>query len=401
MNHRQRVLAALRHEEPDRVPIDLGSTCDSTIHAVSYQKLREHLGLPPSSTRVVDAYQQGALIEEDMCRALDVDLRPVFDMPKEWRMGRLADGSPAQLPAKFRPKEAADGSRVLLDGAGNVVAKMPKGSNYFDPVYAALASATTVADVDRGLNAIVGYDTPAYLDQSYDERAREAEALREQTDSALVGFFGGHLLQAGQVLRGWEAFLIDLLVNKKLAHAILGRLLEANLARFERYTATVGQHVDIVHFEEDLGMQDRPLMQPSVFREMIKPYMKELFHFVKARSDLFILLHSDGAIAPLIPDLIELGVDAINPVQVSAAGMDTKELKREFGQDIAFWGAGCNSQTVLPFGTTQDVEDEVKRHIDDLASGGGYVFSPIHNIQPDVPLENVVTMFATVMDYGA
>ena len=147
-------------------------------------------------------------------------------------------------------------------------------------------------------------------------------------------------------------------------------------------------------------MQDRPLMKPSVFRKMIKPYMKELFSFVKARTDLPILLHTDGAVASFIPDLIEMGVDAVNPVQVSAAGMDTRKLKQEFGRDIAFWGAGCNSQTILPFGTPQEVEDEVKRRMDDLAPGGGYVFSPIHNIQPDVPLENVVTMFETARDYG-
>lgn len=400
MTHRERVLATLRHQEPDRVPIDLGSTCDSTILAVSYQELRRQLGLDRSTTRIVDVYQQGAVIEEDVCQVLGIDLRPVVDMPNEWRAGTLTDGSPVELPAKFRPQVVADGSRVLLDAAGNIVAKMPKGGNYFDPVYSALADATSVADIDGRLDAIVEYDTPAYLDKTYEEQADQAKALRESTDCALVGFFGGHLLQAGQVLRGWEAFLIDLLVNQELAHAILERLLEANLERFERYAATVGRYVDILHFEEDLGMQDRPLMKPSVFRKMIKPYMKELFSFVKARTDLPILLHTDGAVASFIPDLIEMGVDAVNPVQVSAAGMDTRKLKQEFGRDIAFWGAGCNSQTILPFGTPQEVEDEVKRRMDDLAPGGGYVFSPIHNIQPDVPLENVVTMFETARDYG-
>ena len=400
MNHRERVLATFRHQEPDRVPIDLGSTCDSTILAVSYQGLRRQLGLEPSKTRVVDVLQQGAVIEDDVCGVLGVDLRPVFDMPREWREGVLTDGSRAEFPAKFRPQAQDDGSRVLLDVAGNVAAKMPKGGNYFDPVYSALANATTVTDVEKHRDAIVNYDTPAYLDQSYEERANEAKVLRENSDYALVGFFGGHLLQAGQVLRGWELFLMDLLINPKLARAILDRLLEANLERFERYAETVGQYVDVVHFEDDLGMQDRPLVEPSVFRKVIKPYMKELFGFVKAKSDLFILLHTDGAVAPFIPDFIDMGVDAINPVQVSASGMDTRELKRQFGQDITFWGAGCNSQTVLPFGTVEEVKDEVKRRIDDLAPGGGYVFSSIHNVQPDVPLENIAAMFETAREHG-
>jgi uroporphyrinogen decarboxylase len=158
--------------------------------------------------------------------------------------------------------------------------------------------------------------------------------------------------------------------------------------------------VDVIHFEEDLGMQDRPLIGPMLYRQMIKPYHEKLFRYAKSRCDAYILLHTDGAVAPLIPDFIEMGVDAVNPVQVSAAGMDTKALKRAFGQDITFWGAGCDSQVVLPFGAPQEIADEVKRRIDDLAPGGGYVFSPIHNVQAGVPPENVVAMFEAAREHG-
>jgi len=137
-----------------------------------------------------------------------------------------------------------------------------------------------------------------------------------------------------------------------------------------------------------------------VYREMVKPYHQKLFAFAKSRCDAYLLLHTDGAVAPFIPDFIEMGVDAINPVQVSATGMDSKALKREFGQDITFWGAGCDSQAILPFGSPQEVEDEVKRRIDDLAPGGGFVFAPIHNIQAGVPAENAVAMFRTARQYG-
>jgi uroporphyrinogen decarboxylase len=400
MNHRQRLLTALRHQEPDRLPIDLGGTGDSAIAALAYPGLRRALGLPPGTTRVVDIYQQTAIVDEDVRQALGVDVRPVFDEPQAWRKGALGDGAPAEFPARFRPQRQADGSQVILDGAGHVLLKMPRDGFYFDPMYAPLADATCIDDIETCVDQIENYDRPAHLDKSYEELAEKARTLREGTDYALVGFFGGHILQAAQSLRGWETFLIDLLANQPFAHALMDRLTEANLRRFERYAATVGPYVDVIHFEEDLGAQDRLLIRPELYRQMIKPYHAELFRFARSRCNACILLHSDGAIAPLIPDLIEMGVDALNPVQVSAAGMDTRELKREYGQDIAFWGAGCDSQAVLPFGTPQEVADEVKRRIDDLAPGGGFVFSPIHNIQAGVPPENVVAMFQTVREYG-
>jgi uroporphyrinogen decarboxylase len=400
MNHRQRVLTALCHQEPDRVPIDFGATGDSTIMAVGYQELRKHLGLTPSTTRVIDVFQHTAVIEQDVRLALGVDVMPVFDEPNEWRSDTLSDGSPAEFPARFQPHLQDDGSQVVFDAAGNVVLKMPRGGHYFDPVYSPLAGATSVKEIDEHMDAIENYDTPAHLDKSYEEQARKAKTLRESTDYALAGFFGGHILQASQSLRGWETFLMDLLVNKKFAHALMDRLTEAHIRRFERYAATVGQYVDVVHFEEDLGMQDRPLLRPSLYREMVKPYHHKLFGFAKSRCDAYLLLHTDGAVAPFMPDFIEMGVDAVNPIQVSAAGMDTRELKREFGRDITFWGAGCESQSVLPFGTPEQVADEVKRRIDDLAPGGGFVFSSIHNVQSGVPVENTVTMFKTAREYG-
>jgi uroporphyrinogen decarboxylase len=400
MNHRERVLAALRHREPDRVPIDLGGTGDSTISVAAYSDLRRQLGLASSTTRVVDVYQHTAVIEEDVRQMLGVDVMPIFDEPKEWRSGTLADGSPAEFPVRFRPQRQTDGSQVVFDAAGNVVLKMPAGGYYFDPVYSPLAGATCVSDIDEVADQIEHYDKPAHLDRSYEDLAEKAKALRESADYALVGFFGGHILQAAQSLRGWEAFLMDLLVNRSFAHALMDRLLEANLKRFERYAATVGPFLDVIHFEEDLGMQDRLLIKPELYREMVKPYHAQLFRYAKSRCAASILLHTDGAVAPLIPDFIEMGVDAVNPVQVSAAGMDTKALKRTFGQEITFWGAGCDSQGVLPYGRPQEVVDEVRRRIDDLSPGGGFVFGPIHNVQAGVPPENVVAMFRAAREYG-
>jgi uroporphyrinogen decarboxylase len=400
MNHRERVLAALKHQEPDRVPIDFGGTMDSTISAFGYQALRAELGLAPVVTRVLDVYQHTAELDEDARLALDVDILSAAYQPTAWRDGVLPDGSPAEYPADFQPTLEEDGSQVIRDEAGTVTLKMPRGGFYFDPVHSPLAGATSVREIEACLPQIETYDTPAYLDMGYEGLAERARALREGTDYLLVGFFGGHIFQAAQSLRGWETFLMDLLVNRAFAEALMDHLAEANIRRFERYAATVGQYVDVIHFEDDLGMQDRPLLRPSLYRKVVRPYQERLFQFARSHSDALLLLHTDGAVAPFIPDFIEMGIDALNPVQVSAAGMDPRELKRRFGADISFWGAGCDSQVVLPFGTPGEVADEVKRRIDDLAPGGGYVFGSIHNIQAGVPAENIVTMFRTAREYG-
>lgn len=400
MNHRERVLTSLRHEEPDRVPIDLGGTVDSTIAAAAYRRLREHLGLGPGSIRVADVAQHTALVDEDVRQALGVDTMLVGDQPRESRLGTLPDGSPGLFPARFRPQSEDDGSQVVLDETGTVVLKMPQNGHYFDCVHSPLAGASTVGDLDEHFDAIESYDTPAHLDESYDELAARALRLREETDYLLVGFFGGHIFQAAQSLRGWDTFLLDLLMDRPFAEALMDRLLQANLERFERYAETVAPHVDVIQFEDDLGMQDRPLLRPELYREVVKPYHEQLFRFAKSRCGARLLLHTDGAVAPLIPDFIDMGVDILNPVQVSAAGMDPRGLKRAFGDDVVFWGAGCDSQHVLPFGSVQDVRDEVSQHIDELAPGGGFVFAPIHNIQSEVPAENVVAMFETARECG-
>ncbi|MGD2145709.1 MAG: uroporphyrinogen decarboxylase family protein [Anaerolineae bacterium] len=400
MNHRERVLTSLRHQEPDRVPLDLGGTVDSTILAVSYWGLRAQLGLDPGLVRVADIYQHTALVDEDVRQALGIDVRLVGDEPVKWREGALPDDSPALFPDRFRPQCQPDGSQVVFDEAGIVVLKMPSGGHYFDPVHSPLVGATTVQEIDQHLDAIRSYDKPPHLDTSYEELALKARTLREETDYLLVGFFGGHIFQASQSLRGWDTFLLDLLINRPFAEALMDCLVQANMERFERYAETVGRYVDVIQFEDDLGMQDRPLLRPELYREVVKPYHARLFHFARSKCDAHLLLHTDGAVAPFIPDFIEMGIDAVNPVQVSAAGMDSRTLKREFGDDITFWGGGCDSQRVLPFGTPQEVADEVKRRIDDLAPGGGFVFAPIHNIQSEVPPENVLVMFETAREYG-
>ena len=400
MNHRQRVLSALRHTEPDRLPIDLGGTQVSGIMAVTYQELRKYYGLPPGRTRVLDVYQMTAVVEQDLRERLGVDTFPVWGQPQAWRSGRLPNGAPAEFPAKFNPQLLPGGTQVVTNPSGQVILKMPADGFYFDSVYEPLADAQSISDIDRCLDDIEAIDEPEHLDQSYQSLASQARQLRQEGDYFLVGYFGGHIMYAAQMLRGWQNFLMDLLVKPSFAEALMDRILEAHLRRFDRFMASFGQYVDLIEFDEDLGMQDRPLMKPSVYRRMLKPRQKQLFAYARAHSQAHLLLHSDGAIAEFFPDLIEMGIDAVNPIQVSAAGMDTRFLKREYGADITFWGGACNSQAVLPLGTPSEVEREVKRRIDDLAPGGGFVFAPIHNIQANVPPANIAAMFETAHRHG-
>jgi uroporphyrinogen decarboxylase len=200
------------------------------------------------------------------------------------------------------------------------------------------------------------------------------------------------LLAAGQILRGYEQFMCDLLGEKALAHALLDALCEAYLDRAETYLATLGQWLDVVLVNDDLGTQAGPMLSPVLYREMIKPYQERLFGFIRGHFGGPLLMHSCGAVSEFIPDLIECGVQAINPVQLSAAGMEPERLKREFGRDIVFWGGGCDTQRVLNQGTPEDVRREVRRNCAAFAPGGGFVFTQVHNVQPDVPPENVVAM---------
>jgi len=400
MNHRERVLTALQHKEPDRVPIDFGGTVDSSIVVPAYAQLREHLKLGTEGIRVPEVAVQVVLISDEVRRAMGSDVWGIFYEPRSWRTDVLTYGYPIEVPASFQPLVREDGSQVVLDPAGKVMLRMPKGGYYFDLVVPPLADVTSVDDLDKHRGDIEAFDRPHYLDKSFEELARQAKALRENTDYLLVGFFGGHILQAGQLLRGFEGFLMDLVSNRKLAEALMDRVLETHMRRFERFAETVGKYLDVIQVEDDLGMQDRTLISPATYRQVVKPYHQRLYAYIKEECAARLLLHSCGSVYPLIPDFIEMGVDALNPVQVSAKDMDTKELKREFGQDICFWGGGCDTQRVLPYGTPQQVRDEVKRRIDDLAAGGGYVFTQVHNIQPNVPAKNVVAMFETAREYG-
>ncbi len=398
MTPRERVVKALNHEAPDRVPVDLGGTESSSMTAMAYNRLRDHLGLPQGRTRIIDVYQQIVDIEDDVREAFEIDTIPLHIMPRQWQPSTLPDGSRCEVPVLWNPVDE-DGDLVVRNEGGEAIARMPEGGFYFEPIRAPLDNVADPAELDERIPAIEAFDWPSHADESLNDIAARAKDLHESTDYAIVGNLQLHLLAAGQILRGYENFMVDLLVNKPLAHAVLERLTDVYVNRSSEYLSRVGGDIDVVLLNDDLGTQAGPMLSLECYREMILPYQKRLFRHIKKNSDAALLLHSCGSVRWAIPDLIEAGVDALNPIQVSAAEMDSASLKAEFGDLLTFWGGGCDTQRVLNSGSPGEIEDEVKRRMCDLSPGGGFVFAQVHNIQPDVPPENVAAMFEAVSKY--
>ena len=399
MTHRERVLSALSHREPDRVPIDLGGTESSGMTAVAYNALKRHLGLP-EGCRVFEPYQHVAFIEDEVKDRFGIAAYPIIFEPRRWRAAPLPDGTPCEVPEQWRTVVRSDGTDEAVDASGAVIARRAGSGYHFDPANPPLADAASPGDIERHRDTIARFDYPASADEPMEATVERARKVRRQSDRAAILNFQAHLLAAGQILRGFESFMSDLLLNAKLAEALLTELVDAYCERANALFPALDGLIDVILVNDDLGTQAGPMLSPGLYRKRIKPFQQRLFSYLKSVSGLPLLFHSCGSVRWAIPDLIEVGVDALNPVQVSAAGMDSAELKRDFGRDITFWGGGCDTQHILNRGTPAEVGEEVKRRIGDLAPGGGFVFCQVHNIQPEVPPENVVAMLEAAADFA-
>jgi uroporphyrinogen decarboxylase len=399
MTDRERVLAALAHREPDRVAIDLGGTESSGLTAPAYNRLKRRLGLA-EGCRVFEPYQHVALVEDEVKDRFGIATYPVIVEPRRWRSSRLPDGSPCEVPEGWRTVIRPDGSEEAVDPSGGVIGRRAASGFHFDPVNPPMADVESVADIPKYRDVIHSFDAPAFADESVEELATRARKLREASERAAILNFQAHILAAGQLLRGFENFMSDLLLNAKLAEALLTELVDGYCEGANTLFPALNGLVDVILVNDDLGTQAGPMLSPEVYRARIKPHQRRLFSHLKSISGRPLLLHSCGSVRWAIPDLIEVGIDALNPVQVSAAGMESAGLKRDFGRDITFWGGGCDTQHVLNRGTPAEVREEVKRRMGDLAPGGGFVFCQVHNIQPEVPPENIVAMLEAAAEFG-
>jgi len=402
MNSRQRVLTALAHEEPDRVPIDLGGSLVTSINAVGYSRLKRYLGVggdPPDPPRVVNIILQLAKVEESIRRRFGADivelptLEPLPGVRNLcWKPWTLPDGSPALISADFEPEVTERGDLLVRASDGSIGQRMVAGTYHFVPGDAPLADAN-LEDLER-------FDFSRISDEELEFLHRAARRLHDETEYAIFAWFNGSLVEAGQFARGWARFLTDLKQAPEFAAALIEKLATVALADLERYLEAVGDFVHVIGFGDDLGIQTGLQFHPDLYRRYFKPYHRQLYGMVHARSQARVFLHSCGSVYDLIPDLIEVGVDILNPVQTSAAKMEPARLKQEFGEQLTFWGAGSCPHGVLPWATPAAVEADVRERLQILAPGGGYVFAPIHNIQPDVPPENVVAMYDAALQYG-
>lgn len=390
MNSRQRVLAALNHQTPDRVPIDLGGTRQSGIHASAYYQLKKCLGID-SPTRVYDLFQMLAEVERLILERFGADciglFRPdvAFGIRNEhWKPWHMFDGTPVEVPGGFEPQVQPDGSLHLCRD-GRPIACMPKGGFYFDR----LEKYPGAAHVD------LASFQPALLTSDQCRHYRAAsKALDEQTDFAIVAPLGPpYELFYGLGTGDFESWMITLATEPDYVHDLYEKIVDAWIENLRRFVDAVEDRVQVIQFCDDFGMQSSLFLSVEMFRRQIMPHYQRGLAWIKRHTSLKIMLHSDGAIFPLIPSLIEMGVDILNPIQTSAAGMDATVLKQQFGDRLTFWGGSLDCQQTLPHGTPDEVAAEVRQHIAALAPGGGYVFAPVHNIQAGVPPENIVAMF--------
>lgn len=375
MTGRQRVLTALARRQPDRVPVDFGSTWVSSITVSAYEELKRRLGID-SPTQVMEPMQQVCVVDERILDMFQVDTRGVFYGPPELEGVKWV--------------EQPDGT--YRDGWGLTWHK-PPSSHYFDMIKPPLSGPLALSDIVR-------YPRPEPCDPGYIRGLRErVQQLRQRSDCAVVLNLGVWVIQNTQFLRGFEDWYLDAAMAPRLFRALCEAVTEVVLATNDYVLAEVYDLIDVVSVSDDIGHQDRTCISPEAYRRLLLPHHRTLLHGIRRWTSAPIMFHTCGSVYDVLPDLLEIGVDCLNPVQTDARGMEALRLKREFGDRLSFWG-GVDAISVLPFGTPERVRAEVESKIWALGEGGGYVLAAVHNIQPCVPVDNLITMLESAHELG-
>jgi uroporphyrinogen decarboxylase len=380
-----RVLAALEHREPDRVPLDFGGAEVAGINVHTMRAMRQYLGMDDHVEIDAKVIQTGVM-DDDLIERLGVDVK-------------IVSPNDASDPGLERDLGLVGDHYRYIDEFG-IGWQMPEvGGHYYDLYHYPFANVDTVEEVEA-------YAWPDMLDPArFVGMANYARVVaREQHKAPFLGRASAGMWEHVIWMTGYEKYYMDMVTNPALCKAKMEKILELKMQYWGRVLAEVEEDYVIVSCADDLGGQNGLLVSLDMYKELVWPYHRRLFQFLKStpsKAKVFVFFHNDGAIYETLPLLIEAGVDIINPWQVNCAGMgDTAKFKREFGNDLTVWGGSCDTQRVLPFGTPQEVRDETRRRIEDLAPGGGYVFAPIHIIQSGVPVENIMAMWETLQEYG-
>lgn len=393
---------ALAHQEPDRVPVDLGGMGSTGISALAYSELKKYLGIKEGEVRVWDVAQMLAWVEEPVRERLGID---VVGLPnfragwgENWNVNNADGYKPWQpegwpclmMPSGFTTETDESGNVFLLSREGKRVAVMPSSGYYFDPLPVKPAPLPKIQD----------FTLPDSLsDQELRYYERTARSLYENTHYAVLGAavgYGLFWLQAG----GMENWLCSIYEEPEAVGEILDKAVECNIPVIEQYNQAAGKYVEAVVFADDLGTQNSEWFSADIFREVFAPHYKKVFSWIHEHTSLKVFLHCCGSIPNLIEPLIECGVDILNPVQTSAQGMDPSWLKKTFGDCLVFWGGGVDTQNKLPFAPRYELVEDVKERIRIFAPGGGYIFNPIHNIQAGTSPEKIVACYDTAQEFG-
>jgi len=378
----ERVKLALEHKEPDRIPFDIGGAAVTGINIKTLKRLKKYFGLS-EKVELWDKINQLAKMDNELIDVLKIDVKNVSpDAPSKPGLSKYL---------------GLEGNHYRLIDEFGIGWQMPVENGHFYDLYLhPLKDAETVEDIEN-------YPWPGSLDPArYVNLKNKADQIVHQGKKAYVlGRMSAGMWENATWMTGYEKMFTDMLLNEKLVRAVMDKFLEIKMKYWEKALETVGENALVISTADDLGTQENLLVSLELYKKLIWPYHKKLFSFIKkkAKSRVYIFFHSDGAIKEAIPLLIEAGVDILNPVQVNCKGIDTKILKKEFGNDLTFWGGSCDNN-IFAFGTPEEVREETKKRICDLADGGGFIFAPIHIIQSVVPVENIISWWETLQEFG-
>ena len=390
MKSKERILNAIKHKESDKVPIDLGGSVQSTIHVYAYSNLKKALGISSGNIEVMDSFILAAKVEDSIRGVLQIDtipLLPPIDAlgvrndveKKEWIM---PNGLKVIVSKDFNPVKLDDGSYIISKNGYEF--KLPKNGYYFDPIKYLLQDAKTIKDIEKN------FDFSGYGEREAQYFKREVEKLKN-SDKAIIGDIFASF--SAEDVFGYEKAFMNLILEKDLSKYFMERLTDMYIHNFNVFYDAVGDNIDIMMMHKDMGNQKGCMISPESAKEFFFPKFKRFVDNIKKRSKYYVMMHNCGSIYEFIPNLIECGIDILNPVQFTAYNMDPIKLKKEFGNDICFWGGGVDTQHILPYGTIEEVRIQVREKARIFSKGGGFVFTPVHCIQAKVPAENIIAAF--------